>query len=549
MYIRKVIIENFKIFKGIFTLELDEHVNILVGDNDSGKSTIIEAIHLALSGIFQGRYLKNELTQYLFNNEIIEIYLEAINNSDESTIPPKIIIELYFENTENSTFQGDLNSEENIKEHGLKFVIEFDEDYIEEYAELVKTKQVYTLPIEYYKYYWVSFARDNKLTPRTIPIKSVLIDSSKYKYQNGSDVYISHIVKELLSPEEVIQVSQSYREMKDSFMDNVSIVKINEKIDKTLEFDDRKIELSVELLSKSAWEGSLVTYIDDVPFHHLGQGQQSIAKTQLALKNQRAKKSNLILIEEPENHLSHSNLNRLLAIIESMRKERQVLITTHSNFVANKLGLDTLLLLHKQNILHLNTLQESTNYFFKKLSGYDTLRFILSKKSILVEGDSDELIIQRAYIDKYGKLPIHNSIDVISVGTSFLRFLEIAELIDLKVTVVTDNDGDIDAIKKKYDLYLGENKKENIIICFDNTIDSGDLVIGEKKFKYNTLEPKIVKENGLELMNNILDLTYKEIDDLHKYMKSSKTDCAIKIFESKIKIKYPQYIVEAIDGE
>lgn len=549
MYIRKVIIENFKIFKGIFTIELDEHINILVGDNDSGKSTIIEAIHVALSGIFQGRYLKNELTQYLFNNEIIGTYLEAVNNSDESTIPPKIIIELYFADTENSTFQGDLNSEENIKEHGLKFVIEFDEDYIEEYEELVKTKRVYTLPIEYYKYYWISFARDNKLTPRTIPIKSVLIDSSKYKYQNGSDVYISHIVKELLSPEEVIQVSQSYREMKDSFMDNDSIAKINKKIDKTLDFDDRKVELSVELLSKNAWEGSLVTYIDDVPFHHLGQGQQSITKTQLALKSQLVNKSNLILIEEPENHLSHSNLNRLLAIIESMRGQRQVLISTHSNFVANKLGLDFLLLLHKQKILHLNTLQESTNYFFKKLSGYDTLRFILSKKSILVEGDSDELIIQRAYIDKYGKLPIHDSIDVISVGTSFLRFLEIAELIDLKVTVVTDSDGDIDAIKKKYDLYLGENKKENIRICFDNTIDSGDLMIGDKKFNYNTLEPKIVKENDLESMNKILDLTYKEINDLHKYMKSSKTDCAIKIFESKIKIKYPQYIVEAIDGE
>ena len=34
--------------------------------------------------------------------------------------------------------------------------------------------------------------------------------------------------------------------------------------------------------------------------------------------------------------------------------------------------------------------------FFKKVAGYDTLRLILCKKSILVEGDSDELVVQRA---------------------------------------------------------------------------------------------------------------------------------------------------------
>lgn len=52
---------------------------------------------------------------------------------------------------------------------------------------------------------------------------------------------------------------------------------------------------------------------------------------------------------------------------------------------------------------------------------------ILCKKAILVEGDSDELVIQKAYMLQHnGRLPIHDQVDVISVGTSFLRFLEIA---------------------------------------------------------------------------------------------------------------------------
>jgi putative ATP-dependent endonuclease of OLD family len=51
MYISKIHIENFKSFKESFKLTLDKGINIIVGENEAGKSTIIEAIHLALSGL------------------------------------------------------------------------------------------------------------------------------------------------------------------------------------------------------------------------------------------------------------------------------------------------------------------------------------------------------------------------------------------------------------------------------------------------------------------------------------------------------------------
>ena len=94
---------------------------------------------------------------------------------------------------------------------------------------------------------------------------------------------------------------------------------------------------------------------------------------------------------------------------------------------------------------------------------------ILCKKAILVEGDSDELVIQKAYMIAYGgKLPIETGIDVISVGTAFLRFLEVAEKLNKSVSIVTDNDGDVGAVQTKYQNYLGTNAKSNITICFDN---------------------------------------------------------------------------------
>ena len=54
MYIKKIHIENFKKFKGPFDLELNEDLNIIVGNNEAGKSTVIEAIFLALTGMFRG---------------------------------------------------------------------------------------------------------------------------------------------------------------------------------------------------------------------------------------------------------------------------------------------------------------------------------------------------------------------------------------------------------------------------------------------------------------------------------------------------------------
>ena len=77
------------------------------------------------------------------------------------------------------------------------------------------------------------------------------------------------------------------------------------------------------------------------------------------------------------------------------------------------------------------------------------MRLILCQKAILVEGDSDELVVQKAYLNKYGKLPIHDGIDIISVGTSFLRFLEIAVKLNKPTIVVTDNDGNLEALEKK----------------------------------------------------------------------------------------------------
>lgn len=539
-------IKNFKCFNGDFTLELNGGINIVVGQNDAGKSTVLEAIHLVLTGVFRGRYLRNNLTQYLFNREVVSDYLNNVNNDEPSKLP-EILIEAYFKE-EYPLLEGDLYSEKNAfsTAQGIAIKIEFDEEYKEEYEELVRSNELKSLPIEYYKVNWYSFAR-KQLTSRSVPIKSVLIDVGFGKFHNGSDIYISRIVQNTLDTHEKNKVAQAYRQIKDIFSQDESIKAVNDKIMSTSKLSDKKIELSVDLGTNSTWEGSLITQLDDIPFDFVGKGEQAIIKTDLALSNKKSEDAAVILLEEPESHISHSRLNQMLGNVKNNYGNKQIVISTHSSFVSNKLGLDNLILINNKKTTTFKNL-ESKEYF-EKISGYDTLRLILSEKAILVEGDSDELVIQRAYMDSNeGKLPIEDGIEVISVGTSFLRFLEIAEHLDISVTVVTDNDGDLEAINKKYENYLGDNKKDNIEICFDNKVYSGELKIGSnnRPYNYNTLEPLLLNANSLEKLNKVFETTYKSEDKLRLYMRNNKTECALKIFKSEIKITYPDYIKRAI---
>lgn len=529
----------------MFKLDLKKGLNILVGNNEAGKSTILEAIHLALTGVLNGKYLKNELTEYLFNNIVVDEYIKSIQDNKPIS-PPCILIEIFFGGDDFPLLKGTNNSDKSDAS-GVFFKIDFDDAYTAEYNELIKIGDIKTIPIEYYSVYWYSFAWD-AITPKGIPIKSAFIDSSNNRFQNGSDIYISKTVRENLDLKDIVDISQAHRKMRESFMEDTSILAINKKIAESAKITSKKVALSVELLSKNAWENSLTTCLDDIPFHYIGKGEQCIVKTELALQHKKTKEARVILIEEPENHLSHSKLNQFVKSINMYCDKKQIIISTHNSFIANKLGLKNLILLNDGNVMRLNQLSDETRDFFEKIAGYETLRLVLCKKAILVEGDSDELVVQKAYMDEHdGRLPIEDGVDVISVGMSFLRFLEIASQIDKCVSVVTDNDGNVAAINRKYKDYLGDNKNEKINICFDKDVDEGKLLIAEKTpFNYNTLEPKMLKANDLKTMNNIFKTTFTNIDDMHKHMKNNKTECALKIFNCDENITYPQYILEAI---
>ena len=532
MFISKLHIVGFRCFKD-FEIKFNEHQNILVGNNSVGKSTILDAINLCVSGMHRGQPIRNSLSSYLFHQDYVTEYLKSCEEENIQIGLPKISIEVFFEGKDDevgilSEFEGDFSSVQSGQ--GVRIDIEFDEEYKEEYEELCKNPtQIKSLPIEYYKCTRQTFAR-NKVTNRIMPMHSLLVDTSSVANNRGFvDSYLNRMISDLLASDDRVILASAFRQMKEDFSDNLSVKEVVDKY----KYFVQDFSLSLDPSVSTNWESLLVAKIKDIPFHYIGKGEQCMTKTYMALQP-RSGKPCALLIEEPENHLSHTKLNIFLDQIGERNKNRQIIVTTHSSVVCNKLDLGNLILLGGDTPIYFNAIEESTRIFFTKLSGYDTLRVVLSNKAILVEGPCDDLIIQKAYKDRYRKLPIQDGIDIISVsGLSFKRYLTLVKGMNKQIAIITDNDG---KSQKKHEWY--DNDQTETIRFFISDDDNA-----------KTLEPQIVAANNENLDKLCKMVGYNGECDalaLAEFMQKNKTDSVLSIFEAEDSIAIPQYIQEAI---
>lgn len=535
MHIARVYIEGFRRFKR-FDLPLNPTYNLIVGNNGTGKSSLLEAIGLVLNGQYDGRLVQYAIDPYLFNAEVVSAFFVARQNGEE-TPPPRILIEAYLHAANDDAAMAKLKGTNNTKSEdcpGLALAIEVDSNYLnelKEYAADVTNPTV--LPIEYFKVTWRSFSGD-VVTLRKLPFRATIIDTSRPRAQAGPNKYLANVVSDVLTESQRRDLSLEYKKLRHKFALEPGIVAINQHLAKQGNpATEKKLSVQMDMSYRGSWDSAISPHLDELPFACAGKGEQCRVQLRLAIAD--AELSRVILLEEPENHLSHANLNVLLNDLKNDCADRQVIITTHSGYVLNKLGLEHITLVsHSGQPATLNGLTGETRDYFKKLPGYNTLRLLLATRCILVEAPSDELVVQRAYKDKHGKLPLEDGVDVISVGAlAFKRFLEIAALLKLDVSAVTDNDGDIAALEAKYKAYLG-GAHPTIRICFDRDTN------------LSTLEPQLLGANSLAALNSILRTTCKDGPALLNHMARNKVDCALRLFEAEDTWAVPKYIADAI---
>lgn len=536
MYIKKIYVKNYKLLKDV-VIDLRPDVNIFVGNNDAGKSTVLEALTILTTGKLNGVVFERQLKATLFNNEERATYLSSVAKGNPIA-PPKIVFEAYFDGGEEE-YSGSNND---LGENCVGIHIEADLADInsDTYKRLLKDGLIKDIPVELYHVTY-SYFSGGGIAYRYAPFSSILIDTTRKDYSSLVDRFVTDSISEHLSDKEVTDLATAYRYSRNQFRENAIVQQLNKSVRNQIVIPGRDITIDLKEETIDDWKRQMSIIVGNTPFESIGFGTQNSIKIELAMKNA-AKQANIVLMEESENNLSYTNMTLLVKhIIESVGK--QVFISTHSSYIANKLSLDNVILINNGKVSSYSELKTDTKKYFVKLPGYDTLRFVLAEKVILVEGPTDDLIIQRAYKDKYGHLPIEDGIDIIVVDSlAFKRYCDIAVLMNKSVVVVTDNDGDIKKnIEEKYSDYIG-----NPLLSFVyennedlNTIEPSVLAANSENGEPSQSFKGVISENGSMLKKN-----YEEV---LQFMTNNKAKWAFRVFEAEKPIVYPEYIQHVIE--
>lgn len=527
--IEKVKIRGYRKFKDI-TVELKEGLNIFVGDNESGKSTLLEAIGLALTGYVNSRVASEDLNPFWFNTEVVDQFFIARGKGKKVALPV-IEIEVFFKDDDGlQKLRGAHNSDTPTREcPGIKFEVSPNKDYGEEIEAFVASKSN-LIPVEYYKIEWRTFG-DEVILRRPKEVRVAIIDSRTVRATSGVDYYLRSMLSDTLTSEQRTQLSVAYRAVKEAMTtDHLSGINTDLANVKGL-YADASLSLAMDQTSRTSWEGAVTPHLGRVPFSLSGQGHQAAVKILLAMERH-AGVARIAMVEEPENHLSHTSLNRLLREIGGLSAaDQQLLITTHSSFVLNKLGLDSLRLVSNGAVAPMSGMSKETIAYFKKLPGYDTLRVVLASKVVLVEGASEEILFSRFYKDKYGAEPIEHGIDVICIrGLSFKRFLELARLVNRKTAFLRDLDEYSEAeLDAHYADYVSDSVK-----LFKGSSHNG-----------KTLEPQLCAVNQADHLRTALKLTTNQSPE--EWMLQNKTESALRLAQHDQSTVAPNYFAEAIE--
>ena len=514
---------------------MNENANFFVGENDSGKTTILEALSIVLTGKLNGGTIINRLNPDWFNFEVRKKYKESLKELTPSELPV-IMIEAYFGYFNDADvylkkYEGSNNSACESST-GVKIEIKFDDEYSNTYKQLIKEKKISDIPIELYKVEFRSFANPDYYINVTSK-KVAYIDATKKDYGTVLNRFVSSSITEYLTDEEKTDLRIAYRGNRREFTDSAAVKNLNTKLQTDYNFNNRTLSLNLRESEIDSWKNEMSLSLDEIPFENAGFGTQNMVKSEMFL--QQNSDVDILVIEEPENNLSFTNMSILISNL-SKNVEKQLFISTHSSFVANRLGLNHLHLVADTTAKPFNGLSKDTYEYFLKLPGYNTLRLLLANKIILVEGPADELIVQRAYLDTYGKLPIESGIDVMSVGgVAFKRYCELAKLINKAIIIAIDNDGNANRLVNEYIEYT-----DILTLCY------------EQDNELNTLEPSVLAANAedFEAFKKIIykgnDVKSKNYDDICKFMQKNKTEWSMRVFQSDEVIQYPDYINQTI---
>ena len=344
-YIKSLHIEGFKKFNNL-DVEFNKHMNILVGENEVGKSTILDAIKLVLNQQYKNS--DKSILKDLFN--ATQVHKFECKPSVKTL--PKILIEIEFEldtNNRNSIrFFGEMHRDKqsHSEKFGILFECKYDENIDPDVEESINQGKI---PYEYYSLTWTTFAHQPYQTLKR-PFNSISIDTSDTISSQSFNYYNKSLFTSKYDDSIRMYAKNEFRSGLEKIFTEIELPPIDEN--RKFGIDAKKVTLESVV---SVFEGS-------IPLENRGRGMENLIKTKIALE--RNSKVDVILIEEPENHLSISTLNKMLNEISRTKDSSQIILTTHNNLIASRLNLTNVLWIAGNQVISLRNINQDDADFF-----------------------------------------------------------------------------------------------------------------------------------------------------------------------------------------
>ena len=452
MYISKLILENFRKYK-MLNVEFNQNLNVLVGENNSGKTAIIDAIRILL-GTQSNDYYRIQREDFYYDgksyadNFKITCYIEGISDKEGANFLECISFKKD-ENGNNLAYLK-IEMEANFKNNKI-----YNDVYIGDFTD----DNGYRIPGEIKELLKVAFlkplrdAENQMVAKRGSRLSQILLSIDHEILKDNEDNKLKNIISDANT--KIKKATNEIKMKKIGDSKEVAIIDIINQFIENANPEKEGIEADFQIKDDSLRE-ILEKLSVEFNYPNEGLGIENllyIAIEFLLLKNSSYSGLKTVLIEEIEAHLHpQTQINLINFIIKnySQGESGQIIMSTHSPNITSKVDIEKIILCKNNSVYSLKSsdtqLEKGDYKFLARFLDVTKSNLFFSKKLIFVEGDAENILIPTIAKIILGDTLESKGISVINVGSrAFLRYSRIFQRkdekdIDIKIAIITDLD-------------------------------------------------------------------------------------------------------------